>query len=183
MEKSKVAKILLFLVLTLFVDSVFAFAVSSAYYENNPLYLQVGKSMDGKFILQNNAGSEDVNVKVEIIDGKNIIQLEGSTFVIPKGGRVDVPYKVVVPSGAKPADKFFITVDFTTVNIKPNNPVALGSSIRTGFTLIVATEIIEYQEKPSSKNSWYLYIIGILALIVIVFLVNKYFVNGKNRRK
>lgn len=183
MERSNVTKIFLFLILTLFVDSVFAFAVSSAYYENNPLYFQAGRSMDGKFILQNTAGTEDVNVKAEIIDGKNIIQLEGSTFLIPKGGRVDVPYKIIVPSGAKPADKFPISVDFTTVSIKSSNPVAIGSSIRSGFMLIVAAETIEYQEKPSSKNSWYVYIIGVLALIIIVFLINKYFVNGKNRRR
>ena len=86
-------KIFLFLLTGILLSSsIFAFAVSSQYYENNPMYLLPGETQDIKLMLQNHAGSEDVNVKVEVRDGGEIIELKelSDTFVIPKGDKIDI---------------------------------------------------------------------------------------------
>ena len=178
-------KILLFLLAVILLSgSILAFAVSSQYYENNPMYLQQGESQDIKLMLQNHAGTEDVNVKVEIKDGKGIIELKepSDTFVIPKGDKIDINLKVSAPSNSKKGDIFPVTIMFTSLTAN-EGPIGLSGSIGKGFNLIVG-EASDFDENGNLKInlSWLVYTM-VATVIAAVGAAVFYFVKKKSSSK
>ena len=192
MKQNNIIKIFLIIAaITLFSSSVLAFAVSTKYYGDNPLYLQPGQTIDAKFVLQNHAGTEDVTVQAGITEGAEIIKLTGSSdiYLIPRGGRIDVNYQVTAPSGARVGDKYAISVEFSSTG-SSEEAIAFSSSIGTGFDVFIGA-LVDYVEEepevelsPESKVSSTLYlIIGIIILIIIILIVLKKRNKKKGNRK
>jgi len=99
--------------LILLSNSILAFAVSSQYYGNNPLYLQPGESVEMFFTLQNLASTEDVRLQATVTEGEDIIELTDSSEIYD------------VPSGEKTKVNFYmcmaeITLDFVQSDITHN---------------------------------------------------------------
>lgn len=165
---------LIVIMLILLAGSVLAFAVSSKYYDGNPLYMKPGQSIDGKFVLQNHAGTEDVTVSADISQGADLIKLiDSGDYLVPKGGRIDVNYIITAPSNAKHGEKFPITIFFGGAS-SSNEAVALSSNIGTGFEVIIGAESdFVKEEKPSEKIPQYFYIIGIILLIIVIYIIIK----------
>ena len=67
-----------------------AFAVSSQYYDANPLYMQPGETVETFFTLQNLAGDKEVTLRADITDGKNILTLTDAAevYIVPAGEKV-----------------------------------------------------------------------------------------------
>ena len=156
--------------------SVSAFAVSSQYYGDNPLYLQPGQSQEIKMMLQNNAGTEDINVKLtEIKEGKDIIEMKDSkdVFLVPKGGKTDVYFKVTAPSDAKKGDIFPVTLMFASI-AAGNNPIGLSGSIGKGFNVVIgqASDFAESPKGGNNRTAIYL-ILGIALLIAAIYFLLK----------
>ena len=178
MKQKIIAKGIFLVVITLVLlaSSVLAFAVSSRYYDGNPLYMQAGQTVEGKFLLQNHAGTEDVSVEADISQGADLIELIGpNNYLVPKGGKVEVNYKITAPSDAKHGDKFPITIFFGGGN-SGSGPISLSSNIGTGFDIVIGTEsdFVKVENTSSFKiNPLYFYIIGIIVLIIIIFVVMK----------
>jgi len=174
-------------VITLFSSSVFAFAVSSKYYDGYPLYMQPGQTIDGKFVLQNHAGTEDVIIQPKITEGVEIIRLTSSsdTYLVPKGGRIDVNYQITVPSGAKIGDKYTISMQFSSAP-SGEGVIAFSSSIGTGFKIFIGAPADYVKEEPGAElpesklSPGILYgIIGVIILIVIILI----FLKKRNKKK
>ena len=75
----KCSSLILFSVLMmiiLFVNGVFAFAVSSAYWEDNPLKIMPGETQNIKIVLQNMAGTENITLKGKISEGADIAKIK-----------------------------------------------------------------------------------------------------------
>jgi len=157
-----------------------AFAVSSQYYDNNPLYMKPGESVETFFTLQNVAGETNITVKAEITDGKNIVELSdvSDIYIVPKGEKTRVNFKVMAPSDSKIGDKFPLTIMFKTVTSQGENPIALSSSIGKGFEVIIG-EPSRVEEVPIKKNN-YLWIDLIVVLIVVIIFV---LINRKYAKK
>lgn len=164
------------IILLLNLYGVIAFAVSSQYYDNNPLYMQSGETVDTFFTLQNIAGTENITLKAKIEYGENILTLLDDTdiYVVPSGGKVKVNFKITAPTDAKKDDKFPITIMFTSLKTSSSGPVAIGASVGKGFDVIIIEPPIleETPTKEKIKISTIIYIlIGIIILIVIIFFV------------
>ena len=154
--------------------TILAFAVSSQYYENNPLYMQPGETTETFFTLQNIAGTKNVTLRAEITYGKEILKLvdNNETYKVPLGEKVKVNFKISTPADAKIGDKFPITLTFTTIT-SSQEPIAIGSSIGKGFEVIIG-QPSDFVPKEKTKISTIIYIlIGIIILIVIIFLLQK----------
>jgi len=187
MKQNNIIKIFLIIAaITLFSSSVLAFAVSTKYYSDNPLYLQPGQTIDAKFVLQNHAGTEDVFVQADVTEGAEIFKFtDTGILIIPKGGRIDVDYQVTAPSGAKIGDKYVISVEFSSVG-SGEGTIALSSSIGTGFDVFIGSIADYVEEEPEAELSeseiskGILYgIVGIILLIIIIIIILK----NRNRKK
>ena len=167
-------KILLFLLAVILLSgSILAFAVSSQYYESNPMYIQPGESQDIKLMLQNHAGTEDVSVKVEIKEGMEIIGLKesGDTFVIPKGDKIDLYFKVNAPSNSKKGDIFPVTIMFTSLTTS-EGPIGLSGSIGKGFNVVIG-QASDFDENGNLKTnlSWIVYVVIALAITCVTIFI------------
>ena len=177
MKQKIIAKGIFLIVITLilFANFVLAFAVSSRYYEGNPLYMQAGQTVEGKFLLQNHAGTEDVSVTADISQGADLIELIGSNnYLVPKGGKIEVNYKITAPSNAKHGEKFPVTVFFGG-GTSGSGPISLSSNIGTGFDVIIGAESDFVKDEDTSlfKTNLLYFVVGIILLIIIIFVVMK----------
>ena len=169
--------------LILLSSSILAFAVSSQYYEGNPLYLQPGEIREVKIMLQNHAGTEDVNVKAEIIEGQNIIQLNepNDIFLVPKGEKIDVYFKINIPQDAKKGDIFPVTIMFASTTTSTGS-IGLSGSIGKGFNVVIGNPR-DFDENGNLKTnlSWMVYLI--IPLIIAITIIGAVaFYLRKNRK-
>ena len=153
--------------LILFSSSVFAFAVSSQYYEGNPMYLQPGESTEMFFTLQNLASEEDVRLQAEITDGANIIELTDASDIydVRVGEKVKVNFMVTAPADAKKGDSFPVTIMFGTIT-SGEGPIGLSGNIGKGFNVVIG-EPSDFDENGNLKTniSW---IISLALAIVVI---------------
>ena|SRR3989338_2284342 len=163
---------------------ILAFAVSSQYYGNNPLYLQPGESTEIFFTLQNLASEEDVSLQATVTEGEDIIELTDSSeiYSVPSGEKTKVNFRVTAPADAKKGDNFPITIMFGTIT-SGEGPIGLSGNIGKGFNLIVG-EASDFDENGNLKInlSWLVYTM-IATAIAAVGAAVFYFVKKKSSSK
>lgn len=163
--------LLLISMIILFMNTIFAFAVSSAYHPDNPLYIPPGETTEGYITLQNLAGESDVNIRAEIMSGSEILELTdpSNEYLVPAGEKTIVNYKITIPSDAKIDDVYPINIVFTTIT--EGGGFSFGSSIGQKFNVIVGSGA-----KPPEEGipSWTIgLIIGAIILITIIIILTK----------
>lgn len=155
--------------------SVLAFGVSSAYYSGNPLYVPPGEETEGIIVLRNQAGTEDISVRAEVIEGSEILVLTDSsnTYNIPAGETTTVNYKVTIPPDAEMEMVYPINLVFTTITNSESGQFGFGSSIGQKFNVIVGTGPPP-PEKPG-LSPWVtgLIIAGIIILIILIIIFTR----------
>src|SRR3989344_5269782 len=146
---------------------ILAFAVSSQYYNGNPLYLQPGESMEMFFTLQNLASEEGVRLQAAITEGENIIEVTDSSDIynVPSGEKTKVNFIVTAPADAKKGDSFPITIMFGTIT-SGEGPIGLSGNIGKGFNIVIG-EPSDFDENGNLKTniSW---IISLALAIVVI---------------
>jgi hypothetical protein len=166
---------LVVIVCVLLFPSLMAFAVSSQYYDANPLYMQPGETVETFFTLQNLAGDKEVTLRADVTDGKDIITLTdpADVYTVPVGEKMKVHFSVHAPTDAKKGDVIPVTIIFTTITTS-NGPVQIGSSIGKGFNVIIGQRS-DFVEVPAQKTNYLLIgIVTIIALLIIVFIIKKF---------
>lgn len=168
--KSGKGALLVFLIL-LSVYHVNAFAISSKYYEDNPLFVAPGDTKEVELTLQNLAGTEDVKVKAEVSRGTEVIELIDASdiYTIPVGGKITARFKVEMPKNAKVKDTYSIDIRFTTVTEGELGALGLGSSIIQRFDVIAGENSSIFEEKPIPLYEYVA--IGIAAVLILIILV------------
>ena len=103
MTKISLVSIITLSLLCSIVPNVLAFAVSSQYYDTNPLYMQPGETVETFFTLQNLAGDRNVTIMARITYGEKIITLldESDIYNVPLGEKKKVNFKITIPSDTK----------------------------------------------------------------------------------
>lgn len=151
----------------LVMGNVLAFAVSSMYWEENPLSINPGETQQAYIVLQNMAGTESVSARVGILEGSEIATLDepGKIYEVPVGQRVEVYFTVNVPEESEIGGVQNVVFDVSTIASQEEGPMTFGSGAQKLVPVLVSAE-------PREKISpWLYYVIAGIVLFGIVALV------------
>ena len=150
-----------------------AFAVSSKYWEEYPVTISPGEIKDIKIILQNMAGTEDINAKAIIIEGSEIAEITdlNDIYLVPVGGKTDVNIRINISTDAEIKDTYNLKLSFTTVTAEESGTFGFSSSIEKVIPILITEK--PKTEKETTSILWIIYLIGIIILILIIFFVMK----------
>ena len=166
------------------ISFVSAFSVSSPYMENKTLNLYPdSKTTDLQFVLQNGGGAtENVSIRVEVLEGSNIISIIDSSnvYTVVPGDKVPVNTRITLPNGVAEGNDYNIRLEFTTVTAGESGQFGFGTGQEQDFKVAVVSKPVITTENGAEHNGTLLYIIlGILVLLVIIVLV---LIKRKNRK-
>jgi hypothetical protein len=158
----------------LIMNSVLAFAVSSKYWENNPLVISPGETQKAFIVLQNMAGSETVRARVTVLEGIEIATLDNPDMIyeIPVGQRVDVNFTVTIPAESMTGNAvspisaggtYNVIFDVTTVNTQEAGAFGFGAGMQKVIPISVILPVTENKNLPPGM---YYLIVGVLVLII-----------------
>jgi len=142
-----------------------AAGIVSPYWKDRPLEMNFGETIVINFNFQNPLGDEDATVKVEILEGTDIANLEQDTYTA-KAGTHDkmIPVTITIPKDYnKGVQK--IKIEFLTVPTREEaGMVTLGTGYITEFNVILS-------EKPISRSVLIGIIIAIIAVLILLVLI------------
>lgn len=172
-----IKKCSIFLVLAVFLSNfVFAFGVTSSYWQGNPLTLYPGATETISIGLQNMAeGAQDETVRVSITKGSEIATTEEKDYLVKAGTKdTSIPITIQIPSDAAVDTTYQVTLSSKSVNLQQGGGVALGTGFDTTFDVLVLAKPIA----PTTKTEKQTYIligviIAIIILVIIILLVLK----------
>lgn len=168
-----VAVLGMFLFLVSFASS---FAVGSKYWEENPLLLNPGETVDFFVVLQNIAGEGgDVNVEGFLTEGGDIVSFvdESHKYFVPFGEMKNVDMTVTVPEDMAIGELREIVVSFKIISGEGSDALGLGSSIERVIPVKIVEEVsVEESEEGISVFVWLLLVIAV-AIVVFWFYKKK----------
>lgn len=143
-----------------------AFGVSSPYWEGNPLTISKGETTEVRLNLQNMVGEEDLSVKAEITEGRDIASMNERIYDVK--AHTDDTYTYVtinVPAEANFSTKR-VTVDFKTVANGEGDAVTLGTGMTITFEVRIGEEV-----KEASPLRAIIIISAIILLLIILAII------------
>ena len=176
---------ILLLAVILLTNFVSAFGVGAAYYNENPLLISAGESIEVVFNLQNGPGPDDITARTNLVKGSEILKLtDTGDILVAVGASIDIITEITIPNDAKVGDVYPIEIEFTTVTESGAGNFGLGGSVGRKFDVIIVPS--EEQKAKAEKQkmifSYLAYlIIGIIIIVIIIrFVFKKKF---KKKRK
>lgn len=147
--------------------NVLAFAVSSMYWESNPLYINPGETQEAYIVLQNMAGTETVSARVGILEGSEIATLNepGKIYEVPVGQRIEVYFTINVPEESEIGGIQNVVFDVSTINSQEEGPMTFGSGAQKLVPVLIS------EEAKEKISPWFYYVIAGIVLLGIVVLV------------
>ena len=116
MKTKDIFLIIVPLLLILLSINVYAFGVTSFYWDKKPLYLNPGESREIQaFGLQNMVGEKDMTISVEQVSGLEIAEIidKSLNYKIPYGSKdVYINMRVTIPSDAKIGQVYSVGLRF-----------------------------------------------------------------------
>lgn len=156
---------------------VSGFAVSSKYWEGNPVVISPGESETFEVLLQNLAGDEDIFVEGFIDVGGDFISFvdEETLYTVKKGEKVSINLIIEIPKDTKIFGNYSTIISFKTRGGE-GSVLDFGASVEREIPL----QIIE-GEKDSLRI---LYVLGIaLILLVGAFLILRFYLKKSKQAK
>lgn len=151
--------------------SVSAFAISSKYYDGNPLIISPGETRDISIILQNLAGDSNITAQGIILEGSDIASIINpqDNYTIPLGEKLEIGVRVNVPKTMTIGTNKTITLSFKTLTIGTQGAMGFGASVESS----IPVTILAAEKTPSSSKSmnWLIYLIAGLVLIILIILI------------
>jgi len=166
---------------------VSAFAVSSVYYDENPLKMHAGQTREITFLVQNRG--EDVNLVVTLEKGSEIMEMINvepeEIYFIPLGENKEVTARVTVSEDASIGETYPIQVQFLGKE-DPAGGFGFQSSITKKFNVEVVEKIVPVPEEPELADvapgiPGYIYILAIVVIVIIVIIVIIIFIKKKKK--
>lgn len=158
----------------LLVSPVFAFGVGMPYMENKEAYVFPGQVTDLKFTLQVEEGTEgSVNIKAEIIEGSEIIEMTDSSniYAVAFGQHTPVNFRMTIPNSAQIGDSYHVKLGFSA-EAGPGS-FAFGSVIEQNFDVIVGEKpapVVSEETEEEEGNLTLLWVL-IIAIIIIAIII------------
>lgn len=180
-------KMMLMMGLLFSLSVVSAFGVSTPYWDENPLNLAPGESMDVELVLQNMAGAEnDVTFRAEMTDdGDGVASLIDSNldYFIPFGSDdVVLRVRVDVPSDVDRGGVRDVVISFTQVSAEDAGMVSVSGGFTTKFPVFIVapeksvlSQSVPELEAPlkSPSTTWIWVLITVFVLTVLWFVWKK----------
>lgn len=172
----------LVMLLLLGISFVSAFSVSAPYMENKELQLsEDSKITDLEFVLQNGGGAtENVSIRVNILDGSEIVSLLGDSniYIVVPGEKVPVNLRITLPEDVIQGEIYNVRLEFVTVSAGQSGEFGIGTGQEQDFRVLIEKEeksgYISIFNIPIKKTVLYL-IAGILlvCLIIVILLIKR----------
>ncbi|MFA5952962.1 MAG: hypothetical protein WC812_00015 [Candidatus Pacearchaeota archaeon] len=180
MKKEMIKLAGVFGIFVFLISAVSAFAVSSKYWEENPLTISPGETIETYLVLQNLAGESDLTVEATITEGNEFASLIGDSniFIVPLGQKIEVPFSVSIPEDAVIGDSKNIIFSFRTLSNPESGEFGFGSGVEREIPLLIITE-----QKSTSPFSWWVYLVIVLAGILLIFGIIELFKKEKKKKK
>ena len=162
-------------ILILFSGSVFAFAVSSAYWKEYPLEISPGETQDISVTLQNMAGTEEITLKGDLSEDSQIIAEITDTdniYSVPAGEKTKVNIRVTIPEDTE-LDTFNLILSFSTVTKKTSGEFGFGSSIEHTLPVKVIKEPKTGLSKKIEDNPEILTLLLIAIIVLVIAIIIK----------
>jgi len=162
----------------LLTSSVYALAVSSPYWPENPLRISSGESIDLQLVLKNSAGSDSLVVTGVVVEGAEVASITDSsaTYNVPALGEAIVNVRVSVPSDSPIGGSYPVKLSFKTATGSQGGSVAIGSEIDASLPVFVVQEsesvLYKAPEKTSSGYLWAA-VVAVLVLAAVVVILSK----------
>jgi uncharacterized membrane protein len=133
--------------------NMLAFAVSSQYWEENPLTMSPGESKEIKIVLQNMAGSENITTKGSISEGSEIAKIINAedAYSVPAGQKIQINIKVDIPEDAKITDQYNIKLTFTALVEQESGAFSFGSSVKRQIPVNIIEKVQIEEESEVIK--------------------------------
>lgn len=145
---------------------VSAFGVSSPYWEDHPMTIAAGEKRVVNFNLQNMVGDNTANVKIELVEGGEVVSLRKNSFTVDAGTALDVPLRVSVPRSADQGGVYEVQLEFRSGAVSNE-----GEMVSVGTGMSVSFDVIVDGEAPRPVGLYIL--IGVLVVGIIVFFFRK----------
>jgi len=186
-KRSLLLASLIFVVLS--INFVFAFGVSSTYYDANPLNMRPGESRIIDLRLQNTDSDDDLIVESSIIEGSDVASLvePGKKYEVLAGQKgIKVYFQIDIPEDAEIGDTYSFQASFTSSAATGGGPMTFGIDINKRVPIIVGEGEPEptpnisppppaltgtTPEKPSEGIGLWLWILLILVALVVIIII------------
>ena len=161
------------------INSISAFGVGSQYWEQNPLPMYPGEEREVLIVLQNMAGTEDITVNGELIEGSNIAEIkDDKDLLVPLGQKVDFILNVKIPKETAIGESYNLKISFNTVAGPQGGNVGITSSIDKNIPVIVVEKSAEEPQAGITGksilgvNSSIAYLVlGIVILALVIWFI------------
>lgn len=163
------------LAVLLVASGVSAFAISSPYWNDNPLNISPGESKNFFIVLNNGAGAvEDMRVQCKIAEGGDIAVISGSgIYDVPAGGKVSADLSVQIPAGMSVGMSRTVKLSCSPIGTGNGSgaPVMLAQAIEQIFPVNVVEQQIVPVAESSGSNMWIYVVVGVIIVILLLVLV------------
>jgi hypothetical protein len=176
---------ILFIAIMLF-PLVGAFGAGCSYWDERPLIMAPGETKQISCKLQNTVGDEDITMKVELLEGREIVTLtdESLEYFVPLGTKdAEVNMEVNIPKKSEDETRFNVRLSFQQVSNGEGGNVKLSGIIQKSFEVIVETDLEKAPEESAKKEGKSMFIILILILVIVASLGFLLFIIIRLRKK
>jgi len=197
MDNRNIKTIMFFGILLISISGVFAFGVSSPYWNVNPLEMYPGQEIEVSINLQNcpsqspDCTKSDESITASLKEGSEIAQItSGTSYTLPYGSANSyLTLKVSIPSSTAIGESYNIKLLLNPELSDNEGTVQLGTEYNVEFPVIIKSqseiEIPEEQtETPEEEGkinlTLILSILGIIILIGIIIAII-YFVMARKK--
>lgn len=154
---------------------VSAFGVAAEYWADRPLEISPGQTVNTYFMIQNVGDSTgDIDVKASVIEGAEFATLlDGSSYSVADGQQREARIEVSVPSDAPIGTIYPVKVLFQQVSSgNGNEPLQFSFNVEREFgVVVVESEAIQQISDKVESNNFWLWIIGLIVFVVLVWVV------------
>lgn len=173
-NKNLIVSVAIFGMFLLMVNFASSFAIGSRYWEDNPILVNPGETVDFLVVLQNIAGEGgDINVQGFLTEGGDIARFTGDSqeYFVPFGEKKDVNLSVTIPANTTIGEMTNIVISFKIISGEGSEALGLGSSIERTIPVKIVGAASEKAVEGEDIGVWVWLLI--IAVIIIAFWIYK----------
>jgi len=153
--------------------------LSGEYHDKNPVTIASGETKEVVFGRFQNTGEEEITLKIELVEGKEIATLTSEnldSFVLPAGIRnKEVKVKISIPENTPNGYKYKISINYEDITPPKEGGMIQFTESKTSSIPV----LVKALEKPEGISISFgtliisVIVVAVIAIIVTYFIVKK----------